>query len=572
MHASTGQKKASSSNTTNAVLAQAWVTTPAAATPAAVTPGNAPIVTRIDRLAQLPGAGNGGCFELPLYQLLGNEEIDQLISFLERPDVQVTVLCLNLSGDIDPQALARLLAVIDARRAALGLRSLPVRVNGLEGGDIDLALRLELAKSKAALYLGGESVYALICPQFKAPWLLEHVKRFASVDQGPSNRTGWNDKPLYLSWQEEKQMWEDAVLVRAVATLSPGGRIGFFEKCPSPEQLQHLEQAQAPFSLKLFCCDDEEHRLSQWLAVSRPLLQALELSLPPDLCVTIVKLFKCQPSLRWAWVDVSRVALIEWTAHPTAPMAAGAVSLTLREGDESGVVLEMLSSLDPERLVLNNAGESMAKAFCEGLSAQCPRALLVLTLVWSNDTHQPLDKLASLLQGLVLGALRLELRKGLGCKPSELTELLLACVPLLHGFEVVDASQSSSPKRLFTYLATWLKEEWQHAAASWLEHYMGKGAKDVGKHIVKVGGFSDQDLRSMAMVQRRQFSGPGEATRKQQALAVVAAMRYRVGQAHRFDAVRDEQWMWRLGQAHTGLASDVYALLVNEPELRERFF
>ena len=101
---------------------------------------------------------------------------------------------------------------------------------------------------------------------------------------------------------------------------------------------------------------------------------------------------------------------------------------------------------------------------------------------------------------------------------------------------------------------------------------MGTGAKDVGKHIVKVGGFSDQDLRSMAMVQRRKFSGPGEATRKQQALAVVAAMRYRVGQAHRFDAVRDEQWMWRLGQAHTGLASDVYALLVNEPELRERFF
>ena len=495
-------------------------------TPTVAPSGNAPTTKRIDSLAQLLGAGDGGCFELPLEQLLGNEEIGQLIAFLERPDVQVTVLWLNLSGTVDPQALARLLAVLDARHAALGLRSLPVRVNGREGGDINLALQLELAKSKSALYLGGESVYALICPQVNAPWLLEHLKRFARVGDGPSNPTGWNDKALNLSWQEQQQMWQDAVLVRAVATLSPGGRIDFLAKYPSPEQLQQLEQAKAPFALKLYCVDEDARELSAWLAVPRPQLQALDLSLPPEFGASTVAHFKRQPALRWAKVDMSPVAIIEWTAHPTAPMAAGAVSLTLREGDPTEVLPYMLTLLDPGHLVVKNAGADAAKAFFDGLCAQCPRALRDLSLVWDTGSRALLDKLASLLQGLVLRGLRLEVRGEPDCKPDELIELLLACVPLLQGFEVVDVSRPSAPKTLCAYRATWAQEERQD---------------------------------------------PSE-TARMQARAIVAAMHYRVGHGSRFTAQTDSQWMQRLSLKHTGLSSGVYDLLGDEPGLRERFF
>lgn len=97
-------------------------------------------------------AGPGLAVELELLHEINPGNVDELIAFLDRPDVKVTGLWLNLSFKGDAKPLGRLLSAVDALP---NLEVLKIEVDGQSEGPVTPDVRLALANSKACMDLSG---------------------------------------------------------------------------------------------------------------------------------------------------------------------------------------------------------------------------------------------------------------------------------------------------------------------------------------------------------------------------------------------------------------------------------
>lgn len=82
-------------------------------------------------------------------EVLGQQQAQALSGFLQRTDVQLVALHLNLSSHLDAATAAELLASVDRRAHTLGCPQL--LVDGAANGLLPKALRLALAGSKVCL-------------------------------------------------------------------------------------------------------------------------------------------------------------------------------------------------------------------------------------------------------------------------------------------------------------------------------------------------------------------------------------------------------------------------------------
>jgi hypothetical protein len=240
-------------------------------------------VTQIEDLDS--AAASGRLLHLAFDHVLRTHQALDLIALLERDEVVVVSLSLNLSPSIEPVVLGELLAAIDARSA---WQEFQLRLDG----SLDPAQRVLLSRSLTCLRLSADTVRPLLFGEL--------LRLFEALDQ-PSARLRaelpvWRDfiagkllctpdEELSLPQEGALTAWlrrtHDEALMWALATLLPAGTL-VFTSLPDRRTTQMLAQAQLPYALSHTLRGARGLRLlCTWLRTrAGPALQAIELCIP----------------------------------------------------------------------------------------------------------------------------------------------------------------------------------------------------------------------------------------------------------------------------------------------------
>lgn len=200
----------------------------------------------------------GLAIELQLQHEINPDNVGELIAFLQRPDVKVTELWLNLSSKIPELPLRDLLSAVDA---LLGLAKLRIEVDSQSKELLPIhtrrasSVRRALANSKACMTLSTAArSLILVCPDVLADFAgpIESKALRAFLDMAGCSETGKCVTSQFAhALAHLACRWDEEALLRAVRVLAPDYVMKWAKAAPQGRAIDYLARCQVPCSLEL---------------------------------------------------------------------------------------------------------------------------------------------------------------------------------------------------------------------------------------------------------------------------------------------------------------------------------
>ncbi|MDR6860009.1 hypothetical protein [Variovorax guangxiensis] len=200
----------------------------------------------------------GLAIELQLQHEINPDNVGELITFLQTPDVKITELWLDLSSEIPELPLRDLLSAVDA---LLGLAKLRIEVDGQSKELLPIptrrasSVRRALANSKACMTLSAAARSLIligpgILADFAGPIESKALRAFLDMEgcgeTGKCVRSQFAHALAHLACR-----WHEEALLRAVRVLAPDYVMKWAKAAPQGPAIDLLARCQVPCSLEL---------------------------------------------------------------------------------------------------------------------------------------------------------------------------------------------------------------------------------------------------------------------------------------------------------------------------------